>query len=235
MSEPMIAISKELRDRLLATFPINVQEIATELRDAPQTVSLEGVEKRLVKRMTEGFSENFGDVGLMECMENSAKLIVSDLRRLVVPVQPSAVVSREDVRRRLASQHGWLTSRQIAEIADSMTALQLPQPVAPVQSGGVDEQMWEKTISERDAAEELIEQVAIYFGCTEEWSSVHSHFDCVREAIVAHLTTTQSAPSVGSVPTVEEIKEVWFNAGAARANQFQALHKFITSRLEAKQ
>jgi len=82
----MVAIPKELRDQILGLLacpdeptPYHMR-IVSELRTAPETVSLEGVETRSIKIWQE-----VGGWKKVDCV------LVSDLRRLVAPVQSGGV------------------------------------------------------------------------------------------------------------------------------------------------
>jgi hypothetical protein len=143
----MVAIPKELRDRICFLLDTHSHpENRTEeeaLRAAPETVSLEGVERWV------NAWEHEGDVHFdgMRHDDAGAWVKFSDLRHLA-PVQPSAVVSREGlekdiyhVRNIVSSVRHALSEKrldseaqalnlQIAELLRIAEALQLPQPVA---------------------------------------------------------------------------------------------------------
>ena len=127
-----VVISKELRDRilgLLSILPVKgpaTDGYAAELRAAPETVSLEGVER---------WSEGASDFGLYRSFDGDW-VGFSDLRRLITPVQPSAVVSREYYRG-----------------PTELSPIQFPQPVAPVQpSAVVTREDFEKWLANKNTA-----------------------------------------------------------------------------------
>jgi len=93
-----VVISKELRDKLMSlAWEAGSVQLQNQLRTAPETVSLEGVDEFMASRQF----HTMGDYELLEqhTAQDFVDLIhlVSDLRRIVSPVQPSAVVSREAV------------------------------------------------------------------------------------------------------------------------------------------
>ena len=121
---------------------------------------------------------------------------VSDLRRLVAPVQPSAVVMPKDEDGAYLRFSEWLawcgypeynTKKTWAvlaeEYADRIISTQLPQPVAPVQGGGVELELLKRfkdfvveTIlpNARNVSLDVVEELA--------WSSIVQEVD-------AHLTS----------------------------------------------
>jgi hypothetical protein len=166
-----VVISKELRDRILA-HGVHTREgelINEALRAAPETLSLEGVEKSLesLAHLAEGgiIGQHLADFPGM--VGRKVRQILSDLRRLVTPVQPSAVVSRESdgsvtvSGRRYAEwpKNAWRGTpahavetyypdaemvpacAYDAALADRNALIrllaQLPQPIAPVQPSTV--------------------------------------------------------------------------------------------------
>ncbi len=113
-----------------------------ELRAAPETVSLEG--------MPEGTES--ARIWWTVKGENPESRIevpgpdIFDLRRLVAPVQPSAVVSRQGACPKCGRLVHW--SDYEGNPADTLLCPQCyhqwptPQPVAPVQSGGCGASTW---------------------------------------------------------------------------------------------
>ena len=105
-------------------------EKLAELRAAPDTVSLEGVERL-------GFNVNYAEAPfkrptVTELVGKTGEYVhFSGLQRLV---QPSAVVSREAIYGEFAKE-GFGDSGWVSRAVDAIYALQLPQSVAPVQSG----------------------------------------------------------------------------------------------------
>jgi hypothetical protein len=50
-----------------------------------------------------------------------------------------------------------------------------------------DEAQAEEELAERDESLDLIADIARFFGCDREWSNLHDHHECVRDA-VSHST-----------------------------------------------
>lgn len=155
------------------------KEESDALRAAPETVSLEGVHQYALF--------DFGPV-----------VRVSDLPHLVPPVQPSAVVSRETIDAVYAkvTASGKYNPN---DLIDAIYSLQLPQPVAPVQSGGVE---LDNILNEW--GRDLEENTEWDIGTTDPICvgeedgltiNVPSHLGVLKDTILAHLTTTQSAPN----------------------------------------
>jgi len=94
-----VVISKELRDKLIEELeyhePHAMASEINQLRAAPETVSLEGVERMKLYQWLN--SQEDGETELVR---------VSDLRRLITPVQPSAVVSRDKIDFEIRSHLG---------------------------------------------------------------------------------------------------------------------------------
>lgn len=67
-----------------------------------------------------------------------------------------------------------------------------PSELAKTSTRPTDDALWDQTLRERDDAQDLISQIAAYLGCDEEWSSSHSHFDCIR----SYIASSSSAPYV---------------------------------------
>jgi len=102
-----VVISKKLMERViddLEYLPLDQSaEIIRQLRSLPETVSLEGVERwtQWTDRATKA--------------PDGEWVKLSDLRRLVAPVQPSAVVSREELEALLRSaDKGYWTGEMLA-------------------------------------------------------------------------------------------------------------------------
>jgi len=273
-----------------------VKERLAALRAAPEAVSLEGVERMKLYQWLN--SQEDGETELAR---------ISDLRRLVAPVQPSAVdipceqytipgldgtvwkcgskpasakgkiILCDDCFGKLelwgnqksSVQPSAVVSREAVDLGDwseiieangtdengrnireswvrkveadeaiYQLSLQLPQPVAPIQSGGVDH------------PESALANILSLTEMNTEYKQ--GGMAQVREWIVwrfkdhlSHLTTTQSAPSVGSVPTVglSELVEKWRNERAKHHELSQAHYviasfladiTFLTSRTEGK-
>ena len=265
-------ITEEFFESLLETLEEHgLTGSAESLRTAPETVSLEGVE-RYAFDITKGCAF---------AIAKGAWVQFDDLGRLVAPVQPSAVVSREeseiplpkDVVAKLKelilyilskSQKGmnwteltwmifhidrhvyamtgkpfldgvkWIKGDEVPELVYGDT----PQPVAPVQSGGVDELM--------TAAKDLLDLMdktpyKVHLGEESDRVFNYREFNHLRQSL-AHLTTTQSAPSVGSVPSILEILDVIFAndggtiepEGPVPMRIAKAIHALLTSRMEGK-
>ncbi len=169
------------------------------------------------------------------CAANEAKRVkLETLKRLVAPVQSSAVVSREAIPTWLieeleglqeSANAGFRKGRDrthtlsiMAEIFDRID--QLPQPVTPVQSGGVDLTL-------------MVEQAFIDSKAPHDYPLIQT---IARR--LTHLTATQSAPSVGSVPSVEELEERYLGTGNQRPHWKDGvarIHALLTSRTEGKQ
>jgi len=123
-----VVISKELRDRILGLLSIlpfkgpATDGYAAELRAAPETVSLEGVER---------WSEGASDFGLYRSFDGDW-VGFSDLRRLITPVQPSAVVSRDkidfEIRSHLGAEQDTVDAMLRHQLGSAIYALQLPKP-----------------------------------------------------------------------------------------------------------
>ncbi len=108
----------------------------------------------------------------------------------------------------------------MAEIFDRID--QLPQPVTPVQSGGVDLTL-------------MVEQAFIDSKAPHDYPLIQT---IARR--LTHLTTTQSALSVGRVQTVEILEltvcEVLGDFEATKSFAIaEAIHSLLTSRTEGKQ
>ena len=87
-------IDEELRDKILlvldhSEFAYGANETAKELRAAPDTVSLGGVEK-LIRRTVRRIEPS--DWPALQMSTKDLNKVLSDLRRIVAPVQPSAVM-----------------------------------------------------------------------------------------------------------------------------------------------
>jgi hypothetical protein len=230
-----VVISKELRDKgvkALERFKEECPSVAylwTELiealRNSPETVSLEGVERMKLHQWLN--SQENGETELAR---------VSDLRRLVAPVQPSAVVSR-DAFRKVARDRYEKGMQSIDDTfpescADAIfDSLQLPQSVAPVQGGGVelmkcpadlrdavnnsDEFQW--IVYDMDLMPEQITTKNQACGLRGAWE-MYTRLKALR-------TTTQSAPSVGSVPSVEPEPSVRLLRKWAHNGEYTGLDK----------
>ena len=92
----MVAISKELRDKLMSiAWEAGSYQLRNQLRAAPETVSLEGVETSLesLASLAEGgiIGQHLADFpGLVG---RKIRRVISDLRRFVAPVQPSLEIN----------------------------------------------------------------------------------------------------------------------------------------------
>ena len=166
-------------ERLFAMQFAIVQEIKS-LRVAPETVSLEGVETMKLYQWLN--SQESGETELAR---------VSDLRRLVSPVQHGAVVKMDfpHVAAIIQEIFPRATAKQKSQVFDRFLdefKTQLPQPVAPVQSGGVD-------LNEVVSAIDFVLQKDAQEGYWLFPESVRCLI-YARDALNAHLTTTQIAP-----------------------------------------
>ena len=242
-----VVISKTLMERVIDSLEESQLdqsfEIIRQLRSLPETVSLEGVKG--LERLTLDY--------LMRPDCDGEYVRFSDLLRLIAPVQPSAVVSREGVERIVkdAWNAGWASAKRNKGTSNLYwirvaQELDLPRPVAPVQPSavavlkdedgaylrfsewlawcGYPEYNTKKTwavlaeeYADRIISTQLPQPVApVQSGGVEELSNAladaHTELDWHKQEItnlkeqIAHLTTTQSAPSVGSVPSVGVIK-----------------------------
>jgi len=198
--EKSIVINKDSAERWIAG-ELGTAEFINILRAAPETVSLEGVE-RWDKLDFGGSSEMMED-------EFGQYVLYDDLRRLVSPVQPSTVDDMAMMIRRLVhrltqvSEKKELLAVQALDYLDRMglkadiLRSELSQPVAPVQSGGVD----------TFTLDAMKNAWATRFGAYQYEFNVF--FDILFEMhkkSITHLTTTQSAPSV---PSEDELMEMW--------------------------
>ena len=170
-------IDEELRDDLINAEP----GYAEQLQSLPESVSLDGVEKMKLYQWLN--SQEDGETELVR---------VSDLRRLVAPVW-SGEVARDAFERETG--YSWLNGPKEPDL-DYVYWLErklAPQPVAPVQSGGVDLQL----------VVEALSPVASIICPSPLSASRQDVFDRgsplspaqirkMQEAL-AHLTTTQSA------------------------------------------
>lgn len=194
-----------------------VNQLLDQLRAAPETVSLDGVDVRTLGNWWEGDVPG-QSVGRQELMVR-----LSDLRRLVV--QPSAVVSREVIEEGLSSWKDCFFAGTVdgwKSLMNEIERLQLPQPVAPVQSGGVylsgmrrfslvEDSTWYNCLQESVDGEyiqfsEIQRIVEFCINAIEESQPPETTpWDCVdairrKLANSPHLTTTQSAPSTKELP-----------------------------------
>ncbi len=163
----MVAIPKELRDKIIESYvAMNdatggmesgwLREELEALRAAPETVSLEGMEIMVIESLKKHGVTAYGTTYQGFDYDAVGYMVSADLRRLVGPVQPSAVASREAIERvyretleiadkRLQEEDlgdgdpfGWKRDQVCEKEAfDAVYALQLPQPVASVQPGAV--------------------------------------------------------------------------------------------------
>ncbi len=229
-----VVISKGLLDSILTVFEnLGGNLLLDELRAAPETVSLEGVEKLVWDRVhgSEIAGQDIDDLiddlrrlaatvqpsavvsretiegGIISVKDHhdpeSWERLIDLIHALQLPqpvahVQPSAVVSREAIDEAITSadpdgEHFGITRKEQDLIVDSVALLQLPQPVTPVQGGGVD----------IDSLMANIDEWSIPFSCLDnaiDQETVFANFDQLiddlKGEIKTHLTTTQSAPSV---------------------------------------
>ena len=162
---------------------VGVDAALTSLRAAPETVSLEGMERWQLKS---GPAAQYMDPDRF-----GAYVRFDALHRLVTPVQPSAVVSEwQRVAHVLGERLGrtgpegyysmtpdkWLewATEEVGHLHYQVEQKPVHHPVAPVQSGGVDrESLWEairySELVDDDVAGEIV------------------------DIVIAHLTTTQSS------------------------------------------
>jgi len=211
-----IVISKKLMERVvdnLEYLPLDqTSELIKQLRSLPETVSLEGVENH-VKNVINSWKKSW-TVRLSSRAEGALRdRFFKFAQNLVTPVQPSAVVSREDIDLGDWSEiietdgtddngrnirESWVRKVE-AEEAIYQLSLQLPQTLAPVQSGGVEHPEC---------------HLANILSLTEMNTEYRQGgMPQLRDWIVwrfkdrlAHLTTTQSAPAA-EVPSVEPSME----------------------------
>ena len=130
-------------------------------------------------------------------------------------VAPLQTVSREAIELLIKNWH----SKGIAtdsRLANMIEALQLPHPVAPVQA----------------SVAEAIEALKWGVNSLDEQTMEEACFKALKS--LESLTTTQSAPSVGSVPMVREIQETIQNHATRDAYESaaRAVHALLTSRTE---
>jgi len=164
-----------------------------------------------------------------------------------VPVQPGAVVSRWELEHALIQFQQQTGAHTMGDqemqstfgfpVADFyqriVHALQLPQPLTPVQGGGVNLHLLLNEFAQKARSFQTIEEI-------------RELIDSAESAILAHLTTTQSAPSVGSVATVElgkttSAKDRGFRCGSMFGQEYlvdipegTAIHALLDSRMEGK-
>jgi hypothetical protein len=243
-----------------------IDRALNSLRAAPETVSLEGV--KTVDDLTEmidHWKENT-DLDTHDLVEGVIGYF--GLPQPVAPVQPSAVVSRAvDIIKDLYlgdDGQAWDEAEKFLESIRETEFLQkagmiAPQPVTTVQGGGVDY----PTVSVVWQGERFDLKPCPFCGnhkqdwITVEGPHVYCH-DCGTKGPLgpqrdppeawnnrAHLTPTQSAPSVGIAPTRKEVENA-FDIGVALdsdsrwpgykrtliVNQFMRL---LPSRTEGKQ
>lgn len=181
------------------------KEEAEALRAAPDTLSLEGVRQWTPYEIAIAKGD--------QILQNRHRFYLDDdLRRLVTPVQPSAVVSREAL---LLSRIYRMVSEVVANPADNdmetfvaiMTEIEaLHQSVAPVQSGSVEDAYVLAIVAYAEYITLLESELTeiVPFMANHHWKS--SRFEAgqlarkkIDDALTAIRTTTQSAPSVGGV------------------------------------
>ena len=185
-----------------ATGPVNFsKELAIEAWNAqahaepPKQTGTVEVES-IIRKHLNSMPVNFDRI-------DEARKLATDLRRFVTPVQPSAVVSREAIEDCILDAIREATGEDpsIDDDADAwlfstkIHALQLPQPVTPVQSRGVEP-------SESDLSN----------GWNHSWKSLNDAQELIRnlgedisleqvDAAMTVLTTTQSAPVADTAPS----------------------------------
>jgi hypothetical protein len=69
-----------------------------------------------------------------------------------------------------------------------------------------DEAQAEEELAERDESLDLIADIARFFGCDREWSNLHDHHECVRDA-VSHSTPEVSIGKARDPPTITLSRE----------------------------
>ena len=213
-----VVISKELRDRIVSGMvhgfgPGELSELKSQILAAPQPVAP---------------VQSGGVVSpeMMEALAADEHDRWSGQARTALDEMTSERRERWDRLSRtpyseLTEEMKELDRMQVRERLAIMGAQY--QPVAPVQSGGVDIEALLDAIEAGDDAYKS--------------SKIHGQSfwrDCIENKVLAYLTTTQSAPVADTAPSVEEIEMLiddWANVWPARFEKLaKDIHNLVVER-----